>query len=98
MASYPRGFISINMTAKSPLGLRRPDDREAPYYCGLIGTVEHRPVHGETHSPGEKHMRADNCIYCTQRIVSLNVHADSWDKWRAASTVRPSMLIEEEPW
>jgi hypothetical protein len=61
----------------------------------------HFPMHGNTLKRGERHMRADDCIYCGTRIVSLHVGAmleeRTFDSWRTASSVRPSTIIEEDP-
>ena len=70
------------------------------YTCADRGKW-HEPLHGRTKRPGELHMRTDNCIYCTKRIISLHVGVTledrTFDLWRTVDSVKPSMIIQEEP-
>lgn len=91
----------------SPLRKRTPSDMrisEFPYNCLVNGRQGHAPLFGNRIRQGEKHMRADNCIYCGARIVSLHVgdvqeplSMSQFDCWRTFDSVRPSMVIEEDP-
>lgn len=41
-------------------------------------------------------MKTDNCVYCGARIIKLHTGIE-WDLWRTVDSVRPSTVIEEEP-
>ncbi|HET6915006.1 MAG TPA: hypothetical protein VFH56_02840 [Acidimicrobiales bacterium] len=68
---------------------------QAHYYCADT-TRRHRPLHGSYAKQGERIMRADNCVYCTARIISLHT-GYAWDEWRTVDSVRPACIIEEDP-
>lgn len=57
----------------------------------------HAPVHGNKLRAGERHMRSDDCMYCTKRIVSLHVADPTiFDEWRGIDTVRPAVVFHED--
>lgn len=73
----------------------RPKELD-PYYCKGYGEKKHWPVYSSHARSGERIMRADNCVYCGQRIISLHT-GHEWDEWRTVDSVRPSTIIDELP-
>jgi hypothetical protein len=67
------------------------------YACGGCRELGHEPLHGSRGLTGERLMRTDDCIYCTQRIIQLHTGTE-WDLWRTVASVKPSTIIEELPY
>lgn len=86
---------SLLIPAKPKTNILRPQEDD-PYYCKIHGDRKHWPVYGSYARPGERLMRADNCVYCGERIVSLHTGYE-WDNWRTVASVRPATIIEELP-
>lgn len=89
------GYRKTKLITPPRREILRPKELD-PYYCKMHGDRKHWPLHGSYARVGERIMRADNCVYCGERVISLHTGYE-WDDWRTVASVRPAWVIEEDP-